>query len=498
MTLLIVIFLLIVLSLITNIFKKRNIRFSFICFSVLSILFFYLFLSVSLLGRTQILPNNENQIYAPCGNFYNELIKSILDNRLNIFDNIVIPKELYPNYNKIIKKYHYLKDTSLYKGKIYLYFGITPTIIFYLPFHLLTNLYLTDKLLTLILSYLSFLFSLFLLYSITKRYINIPISINIVTIFFIGFCNLLPFLIVRSFIYQVAVITANVLLLGAFCLFYYFANTKNNKFQNVFVFFISLSLCLAVGARPHYVLFIPIFFFSIIYLKYKESAKTDNIFKTILIFLMPCIIYGSIIALYNYLRFDSIFEFGWKYQLNEHQQINYVPSLKDFIIGLKNNFLLLPNMNEHTFFSLVNTSGHRIGNEYIAGVLWTCPIITILILIPHFLRQIYVKSKKNFVFLVTLLLVIIMSIIITSFFGMIIRYIFEFLSLMLILSIVIFMFYINETKDKTLKNFLIFLFISIFIFSMFINISLLFCEENFWNFQTLANTNYSKIVNFLF
>ena len=100
--------------------------------------------------------------------------------------------------------------------------------------------------------------------------------------------------------------------------------------------------------------------------------------------------------------------------------------------------------------------------------------------------------------ILTFVILITTNIIITSFFGMVLRYIFESLSLIIILSITIFLFYINNAKDKAIKNFLIILFILIFIFSMFINISLLFCKENFWVYPTLNGTSYSKIVNFLF
>lgn len=486
MLLLFIIIILLFFSLVTNHFNEKHNHLA-VCFSILIVLLFYFSLSKILFNANPFISNKENIIFSPCGNYYNLLVDSFCNGRLDIFDDRIIT-----NYKL------FLLDTSSYNDKIYLYFGITPILLFYLPFNLITNLYLTDRFTTFILSFLSFLLSFFLVYKTTKKYKDIPSYIKILSIFMLGFCNLLPFLIIRSFIYQVAVLTANILLLSSFCLLSYFTESTNTKHKNIFIFFISLFLCLAVGARPHYILFIPIFFFFIIYLNYKENGNTKSIFKTILIFFIPCIVYGTLLALYNYLRFDSIFEFGWKYQLNNHNQMHYIPKIKDFIIGLKNNFLLLPNMNEYTFFSLTKASGHRIGNEYITGVLWTCPIITMLVFLPNFLRKIYKENNKNFYLLLVLILTTIISIFVACFYGMIIRYIFEFLSLMIIISIIIFLFYINETKDKTLKNFLIYLFVLIFIYSTFINISLLFCKENFWNFEILANTNYTKIVNFLF
>lgn len=498
MTLLLIIISLIIFSLIPNYFNKKYSIF-FILLSVIIVLLFYFFLAKFLFYNNQLFfPNKINYTYVPCGNYYNELTNSILQYKLNIFDKTHIPNDLLLNFNKTIQKFIFLTDTSIYKGKVYLYFGITPVLLFHLPFYLITNLYLTDKFITFILSCLCFIFSLLLIHNVTKNYKNIPLNIKILSIFLIGFCNLLPFLIVRSFIYQITVLTANVLLICAFYLFYYYINNKNLKTQYILIFFISLFLCLCVGARPHYFLFIPIFFFSIIFLKYKENKNIKYILKSILFFLIPCLIYGTIIAIYNFLRFDSIFEFGWKYQFNPHNQSNIIFTIKDFIIGFKNNFFLLPNMNEVTIFSLSKTFGHRIGNEYITGIIWTCPIILILFFIPNFLKQFYKKNFNFFIFFLTMILVIIINIIVSSFFGMVIRYIFEFLSLMIILSIIMFLFYQDNIENRLTKIFFNSTFILIFGFSMFINISLLFCRENFWNFVTLKNTNYTNIINFLF
>jgi hypothetical protein len=255
---------------------------------------------------------------------------------------------------------------------------------------------------------------------------------------------------------------------------------------------------LSVGARPHYIIFIPIFFLIIIWIKYKKTRNVHEILFSALIFLIPCLTYGIVLALYNYLRFDSIFEFGIKYQANNHHMNTFMPSIKDFIVGLKNNFMLLPNINEYTFFSLTKAYGHRMGNEYITGFLWTCPMIAILIFLPDFLKKTYKENSNTFIFLSTMIFIIVINIIIASIFGMVIRYIFEFSSLMIIVSLIIFLFYISTMEDRTVKIFLNILFVLIFIFSIFINTSLLFCRENFWTHDSLKNTNYTEIVNFLF
>jgi len=501
MTLLFITVSLVIFSLITNFLPKIYTKI-FVVLSICLIFLFYFFLAKTFSNNKYFFPGSENYVYVPCGNFYNLLTDSVLNHKLNILDDINIGEfESYLKTYKIYDHYFYLMDTSYYKGKIYLYFGITPLLLFYLPFHIVTNLYLYDIFLIFLLSCCSLLLSVLLLKKISTNAIeknNIDSNIKILSIFLIGLCNLLPFIIIHGFIYQLAVITANVLLLGAFCLFYSFINTKNIKKQYILILFISFLLCLSVGTRPHYVLFIPIFFFFITYLSYTENKNIKNTINCVLVFLIPCLAYGTVIALYNYCRFDSIFEFGWKYQLNPANQLDYRADIKDLVLSIKNNFFLLPNLNEKTVFSLVKTYGHTIGNEYIAGIVWTSPIILMLFYTFSFLKKQFKTNFKFFSLILIMSFTIIINIIVTGFIGMIIRYIFEYLSVMIILSLFFFNYLYSQIKDKFTKSYANFLFTLLVTYSIFINIALLFCKENFCFFPILTDTMYGEVIKFLF
>lgn len=471
MTLFLITLSLTVFSLIANFFSKY--KKIFIIISILFVFSFYFFLVKSFYNFSSFYPSTNIQHNLFCSNYYNLLADSLRKYKLYIGTKIDDEHSSIVSQNSYEQELNLL-DTSVYKDKIYLYFGITPVLLFYLPFNLFTNLYLTDRLLVFILFCFIFLISVFLIKKISQKITDvnkIPTNIIIITIFFVGFCNLSSFLLIRAAIYEVAISNSIFLLLISFCLFYYYIYTENLKKQQILVFFLSLTLCLAVGARPYYILFIPIFFFSVLYARYKETPNLKAIIKTIILFLIPCLIYGIILALYNYFRFDSILEFGWRYQLNHLDLYNYKPTIKDFVIGLKNNLFLLPDMNESTIFSLTKTSGHRLGCDYIIGAIWICPIIFILSFIPFFLKEIYRKNLKIFIFLSTMVLVAGVTVIITSVFGMVMRYIFEYVSIMIILSAVIYIFYITKIKDTLTKIFFNFMFTIFFIYSFFINIS---------------------------
>ena len=513
MTLLILITSLVLFSLVSCFFSKYKNFFIFI--SIFIVISFYLFLSMNFYNAESFLPSKKLQTYHMCFNYYNLLMDSIKNKHLYIAKyqfNINYGTDFFSNgehnikinNNKEIISFSLL-DTSFYKKHIYLYFGITPVLLFYLPFNLITNLYLTDKFLVFILACFIFLSSLFLVKKILESIINInniPTNIIILSIFTVGFCNLLPFVVIRTSIYEVAITTAAFLLLISLCLFHCYIKTTNNTIRYIITFFISLFLCLAVGARPYYILSIIVIFFSIIYLRYQENRNIKDTFKTVLLFLIPCFIYGTILALYNYLRFDSIFEFGFKYQINPYEFINFkfkiLTLLNDFIVTVKQSLFKLPDITLQTIFSLNKASGHSLGNDFITGICWTCPIILILLFFHDFMKQVHKKSISTFVFILSIMTIIIINFIFTSFFGILIRYFFEYLFLMVILSIIILLFYSSKEEDKLLKYFIIIFFTIIFIFSMFINISLLFCKENVSTYIDSSCINYAKLIKFLF
>lgn len=439
---------------------------------------------------------------------YNRLIYSLKKYKLDIEDDI--PKILeepnihttfvsYLQNHKTLFKFY---DLSCYKGKIYLYWGLTPVLMFYLPFNLITNLYLSDNMVVWLLT--SFIFLLSLLILRKSVYISIPLdkSTNINFLFFyssliIGYCNYSIFLVTRPSICEVAISCAAFLLLLSIYLFIEFLD-GNKKHTNILPFFIGLFLSLSVGCRPHYILFIPIFYIFIVYVHYTRTKNIKDILKISGFFILPCIIYAIILALYNYLRFDSIFEFGLKLQLNNLQLYNYTPTFTDFIVGLKNHLLKIPDINplNYTIFSLRNASGHRIGNELISGIIYIYPMSMILILIPLFY---FIKRNKITTQIVTLFsLLFVITFFMACLFGMIQRFVFEYMYILVILTLFVFIIFYNYISSKYKLLILIF-FIIITTYTIYVNLSLLLCFNNLMIFVRLESLKfYENLINLLF
>ncbi|WP_413852857.1 hypothetical protein [Candidatus Ruminimicrobium bovinum] len=505
MTLFLIIISIVIFALTSNFFKNKKV---FIALLIVAVLFCYFLLAKNFFYPETFLPSSKINTYYFCCNYYNLVTNAIKNKKLYITTSKFYPKletdNIYKNYPELFfadEKYQSLFDTSYYKGKVYLYFGITPILLFYLPFNLITNLYLTDKFLVFILSCFIFLLSLFLIKNFIKdfNFNNKPPSvITILTVFLIGLCNYLPFLLIRNNIYEVLITTANLLLILSFLFFYFYLKTKNNKKQYILILLISLCLALSVGARPYYVLHIPAFFILITFLKYNQTKNIKELIKTAITFLIPCLLYGTVVALYNYLRFDSIFEFGFKYTLNSENHYEQFTSLKDVFLAIKYDLFQFPEINKNTFFSLVQTKGHLFGNEFVAGIIWTFPLIFLFVLIPKFLIDTFKQNKNIFYITILMVFVICINLFITSFIGMVTRYFFEWMFFIVILSIILFYYLYDKAKTKNLKNILNIFFVLIFCYSVFINVCLLFCENNAMLFAKTNPENYIQAINFLF
>ena len=116
MTLLLIITSLIIFSLISNFFPKREKI--FIAVSILSIIFFYFFLANILFKSETFYPSKEKNVYIPCGNYYNLLVDSFKNYKLNIFEDVNINTDdnIYNNYE------HFLFYVIFYIYIFYLYF----------------------------------------------------------------------------------------------------------------------------------------------------------------------------------------------------------------------------------------------------------------------------------------------------------------------------------------------------------------------------------------
>lgn len=248
------------------------------------------------------------------GGFYNLLSDGFLSGHS------YLPVEPHPALSKLQDPYdpaqngpYRLHDATLYKGKYYSYFGPTPSIVLYIPYRLITKLYMGDHVSVLLFSFGGVIFAALLLLYLRNRYFNkINEWLILISILILGLANCSLYNLRRTDVYEVAISCGMFFLIGA--VYFLCIAFKNIKPSFLMFSLSSLFIGLGIGARPQ-ILFSGILL-AITFLKvYKEFNDKETRIKSLISLFLPYALCILAICLYNYFRFDNPFNFGNKYQL---------------------------------------------------------------------------------------------------------------------------------------------------------------------------------------
>ena len=249
---------------------------------------------------------------------YNHLTEALLKGKLYLLKKpprelLELPDPYEPNANL---NYRW-QDASLYKGKYYMYFGVTPAIILYLPFKFLTKLTMTDTLATVIFLFGSVLWSALLLAHIKNTYFHkLPDWILLTSILVLGFGNLGSFIVKNhGGLYHVAIATSCFFFTGA--IYWLIIGAIGPKYSIWKLALGSLFLGLGVGARPQIIVVGTILYLIWIKIIKGKGASVKNAIGEGLALTIPFLSCLLLLGIYNYLRFESFTEFGFTYQTGD-------------------------------------------------------------------------------------------------------------------------------------------------------------------------------------
>ena len=290
----------------------------------------------------------------------------------------------------------YLWDASYWKGKYYIYFGITPVLTLFLPFYNATGIFFPGCLAAALFCSLGYLFSLLSLLALCRiqsEFDDIhrkeecrsswPLRSTAhatLTALVLGMGNFCPFMLKQPFVYQIAVAGGFCFgMMGIFSLLQVWLKRKKGLSCLVWLAISGLSLALAVGSRPSLIIcsVLPILLF---YFLRHEKILT---WGRLLAFGIPYCSYGLFLAAYNYLRFESPFEFGFKYVLDDDSNILPVFSVRNLAVGLF-GFLIEPPklLADYPYVTLhwvwpLRDWWHTRCHEPVIGVFWLFPPIAL-------------------------------------------------------------------------------------------------------------------------
>ena len=215
-------------------------------------------------------------------------------------------------------------DMSFYRGKFYLYYGIAPAVVLMLPWLLLTGNYLSEIAATTTFCFAGFLLAaLWLLRIRRSNFPTVHVSWVLLCLAVLGLGSPIYFLGNNPTFYAVPIAGAFFSLMLAGVLVDRSARATVSGAATIWLAAASLALGFAVGARPNYVLGLPLLLLPALRL-WKTLPPTRRWSVAALPFaaaaILPAALVGAGLAYYNYLRFGHLTEFGIQYSLSTVNQ----------------------------------------------------------------------------------------------------------------------------------------------------------------------------------
>lgn len=358
----------------------------------------------------------------------------------------------YDHVKRSVDGVGYLYDVAYYDGAYYNYFGIAPIITLVLPFRLLTGKYLH----TFIFNFV-FIFGIAIsLYSLYKKLINKYINKISLCNFYLGYyaifigANILTLL--RGAKYDIVVTSGIMFLLIAMDLA--ISIYDNPKWEYLKLSLLGLSTGLIVLSKPNLIVYYPIILLLVLdsmkNLKLKDKMA-DGIFIAI-----PLGILAIFQMILNYVRFDSILEFGAKYQLTSFNMISCMSITFGKVIGgILEYVFRTPNINPVKFpFVFVNRETSLVSMNEVCYENRLVGLIGIVILIIYFFKNYILKDEKELKYFInTGIIVSILAMIVATCFGGICEaYSIDFKLILCIGAVLLFLKAIEKDEENEILN----------------------------------------------
>lgn len=236
-------------------------------------------------------------------------------------------------------------DTAFYNGHYYMYFGVTPVFLVYLPYLLLTGKSLlgykgTQIIVTVLIIGLFLLFkklsNLFFKNISYGSYLFVSATMSLITVWYAigspalytvpGTCGIC--MEVYSFLFFIKAV---------------WDKCSENR-SIIYAILGALFGALAFGCRPT-IAIANIFAIPLLVIYFKNRGVNRRILFKLIFVILPYVVIGSLLMMYNYARFENPFEFGQSYQLTTEDQSQYMNmfsrfNLHDEIHGLIDYFVI--------------------------------------------------------------------------------------------------------------------------------------------------------------
>lgn len=285
----------------------------------------------------------------------------------------------------------YLWDTAYFEGKYYVYFGVVPVLLFYLPYHVLTGGALPNHIAVFLALALLMLGIMGVLRElIPKWFPGLSIGVWFLTMELLVMGSNLIYMAKRPDLYHVPIVTGLAAgMLGLWC----FLRADGREHVSLkYLAAGSFLTALTAGCRPQLLLFMvfPVLLFGR-YLFSVEFYKSGEGRRAVLAAAVPILAVAAFLMYYNYVRFGSVFDFGSSYNLTTNDM-----RYRGWIWGriplgvFVYLFQPIKLVTEFPFMEILYTSSQYMGvtiREYTPGGIFATHLFPWLVFSVFFLRK---------------------------------------------------------------------------------------------------------------
>ena len=331
---------------------------------------------------------------------YQELAEALSEGKVSVGDAeeaLLAMKNPYDTIALQAAGIGYRADYAYYNGKYYVYFGIVPVLLLYLPYYLLTGGALQNYAAVFVFFAGFIIAAAGFVYELMKRYFKEqPFYLWAVgTGMLVGSYSMF-YLLIRPDLYHVPIAASTMFATAG--LWMYLAGLNRPK-KAVGYAFGSFCMALTAGCRPQFILFAVlavVLFWERVFVKRELFSKKG--WRQTAALVVPYVLIAAGLMAYNVLRFGSPFDFGASYSMTSNDMTHRGTNLERILYGIW-YFLFEPMQLEGKFPYLQSASiatdylGKLVTESWFGGI-FACSMLTWGIFLLGRLKKNGVLSKE--------------------------------------------------------------------------------------------------------
>lgn len=271
-------------------------------------------------------------------------------------------------------------DHAYYHGRYYVYFGVVPVLLFYLPFYLLTGRHLPHVDCVFLLGGLLMAGIAWLLWQIVRRWFpRTPYVLFLLLSTVTGAASYLGYAVYKPDLYLVPILTG--IVCGVWGLAFWIGAQGKEEYSAWRLGAGSLCLALIAGCRPQQLLILavgPVLFGRAVLRERKLFGKDSG--AQTLALCLPFVFVAAGIMYYNTLRFGSPVDFGANYNLTTNDMTRRGWVWGRCGLGIFSYLLQPPRVSAvfpflQDFPADTAYQGLTISERMMGGILWLFPVL---------------------------------------------------------------------------------------------------------------------------